>query len=334
MKRVLAAATVLASALACAAPAAAQVSIGISVRVAPPPLPVYAQPPLPGPDYIWTPGYWAWDDLSESYFWVPGTWVLAPRPGYLWTPPWWGWSDGVYVFHSGYWGPHVGFYGGVPYGFGYTGFGYQGGYWRGGHVFYNKTVTNITHVTNVTNIYQRNVVVNNVTRVSYNGGPGGVQARASAQELAAVHEAHLAPTGNQQAHMLAAWHSPAAFAPANHGRPALAATAHPLDANRFAVAPGAGHGFQPGAAPMQTSRFDRPFRADPQPFHADAFARAPQPPRGAPPQPHWAPPAQGHWGPPQPPHYAPPRVAYHQPSGGERPHPHPEPHQDHHGHRG
>ncbi len=38
------------------APAAAQVAFGVSVNVMPPALPVYAQPPLPGPGYIWTPG--------------------------------------------------------------------------------------------------------------------------------------------------------------------------------------------------------------------------------------------------------------------------------------
>src|SRR5262249_47384317 len=36
----------------------------------PPPLPVYTQPPCPGDDYIWTPGYWAWADTG--YYWVPG----------------------------------------------------------------------------------------------------------------------------------------------------------------------------------------------------------------------------------------------------------------------
>jgi len=34
---------------------------------APPPLPDYDQPPLPGDGYIWTPGYWAW--APAGYFW-------------------------------------------------------------------------------------------------------------------------------------------------------------------------------------------------------------------------------------------------------------------------
>src|ERR1700675_288607 len=103
--------------------ALAQVSIGVSVRIAPPALPVYEQPVCPGDGYIWTPGYWAWD--GDDHYWVPGTWVLAPEVGFLWTPPWWGWSDGVFVFHEGWWGPHVGFYGGIVYGFGYSGFGFE-----------------------------------------------------------------------------------------------------------------------------------------------------------------------------------------------------------------
>ena len=35
---------------------------------------------------------------------------------------------------AGYWGPHVGYYGGVNYGFGYMGVGFAGGAWRGDDV--------------------------------------------------------------------------------------------------------------------------------------------------------------------------------------------------------
>jgi hypothetical protein len=64
----------------------AQVSVGISVSFAPPELPVYEQPICPAEGYIWTPGYWAWDEDGDDYYWVPGTWVLAPQLGFLWTP--------------------------------------------------------------------------------------------------------------------------------------------------------------------------------------------------------------------------------------------------------
>ena len=71
----------------------AQFGISISINIEPPALPVYVQPPRPQPNYMWTPGYWAWDGVGD-YYWVPGTWVLAPQPGYLWTPGYWGWGDG------------------------------------------------------------------------------------------------------------------------------------------------------------------------------------------------------------------------------------------------
>src|SRR5882672_460024 len=87
----------------------------LALALLPAPLPVYEQPVAPDDGYIWTPGYWSWDDDAGDYYWVPGTWVLAPQPGYLWTPGWWGWENSVYLWHGGYWGPHVGFYGGVNY---------------------------------------------------------------------------------------------------------------------------------------------------------------------------------------------------------------------------
>ena len=46
---------------------------------APPALPVYEQPLCPGEGYLWTPGYWAYDNDYGDYYWVPGTWVMAPE---------------------------------------------------------------------------------------------------------------------------------------------------------------------------------------------------------------------------------------------------------------
>ena len=179
------------------APTHAQVAIGISVDIEPPPLPVYDQPPIPASGYLWVPGYWAWDD-DTGYYWVPGTWVLPPEPELLWTPGYWGWSDGAYVFNDGYWGPQIGFYGGVAYGFGYTGVGYEGGYWRNGAFFYNQSVNNISNVS-VTNVYNKTVVVNNTTNISYNGGAGGTTAKPTAEQLAVEKERHVAPTAEQRA---------------------------------------------------------------------------------------------------------------------------------------
>jgi len=61
-------------------------------------------------------GYWAYGD--QGYFWVPGTWVMAPEVGLLWTPGYWGWGDNATLGMT-LLGDHVGFYGGVAYGFGY-----------------------------------------------------------------------------------------------------------------------------------------------------------------------------------------------------------------------
>ncbi|WP_343528344.1 hypothetical protein [Sphingomonas sp.] len=328
------------AALGSATPAWAQIAVGIHVNLAPPPLPVYVQPPVPGPDYIWTPGYWAWDDIANAYYWVQGAWMLAPRPGLLWTPPWWGWQGGVYVFHSGYWGPHVGFYGGVPYGFGYTGFGFQGGYWRGGHFAYNSTVTNITNV-HVTNIYRQNVVVNHVTRISYNGGPGGLAVRPTPQEVMAAHEAHVMPNGRPMAPMapIAGFHGnphgfgvpngragpvPMSLARMNPVAPHVAG-GPPMVADTPMPIVYRGHGAAGHVPPAPVGA------APPVAFAARQGAwRGPAPSPGA--RPSWSyharsiqPPQARNWsGAP----YGPPRMAFH-PAPPPRPAPHP-PHEDHH----
>jgi hypothetical protein len=205
----------------------AQVGVEISVNVPPPELPIYDQPPIPGDGYLWTPGYWAWSDDDQDYYWVPGTWVLAPQPGFLWTPGYWVFRGGVFFWNIGYWGPQVGFYGGVNYGHGYGGRGYEGGYWQGNRLYYNRSVTNISN-TNITNVYNK-TVVNNVTvnRVSYNGGTGGLRAEPTAAETAAAHERHLQALPAQQQHMQAARSNPALRASANHGNPPVAATPRP-----------------------------------------------------------------------------------------------------------
>src|ERR1700733_5200200 len=125
-----------------ASAANAQVSIGISVGIAPPELPVYVQPACPVEGYLWQPGYWAYDD-QDGYYWVPGVWVAPPSPGLLWTPCYWGFDNGVYLYHAGYWGPHVGFYGGINYGYGYPGSGFYGGVWSGRSFRYNTAVFHV-----------------------------------------------------------------------------------------------------------------------------------------------------------------------------------------------
>jgi hypothetical protein len=206
-------------------PTTAVAQVELTVMVAPPPLPVYEQPPIPGPEYLWVPGYWSYGPYG--YFWVPGTWMQPPSVGLLWTPGYWGWSAGFYVWSPGFWAPQIGFYGGVNYGFGYPGHGYYGGEWRDNRFWYNREANNVTNV-NITNVYSR-TVVNNVTvnRVSYAGGPGGLTAQPSAEEQRVAHEHRIAATAVQVQHREAAATRPELVASVNHGKPQIAATSRP-----------------------------------------------------------------------------------------------------------
>ncbi len=227
LKSLLLAATILACPLIAAAPtpAAAQMGVVISVQIAPPILPVYSQPPLPAYGYIWTPGYWSWSE-PVGYYWVPGTWVKPPVVGLLWTPPYWGWTNGAYVFNNGYWGPHVGYYGGVDYGYGYGGLGYEGGRWDNGHFAYNRTANNFGSV-HVPNVYTKNVTVINNSHVSYNGGTGGLTTQPTAGERLAEKDHHVPLTAEQNQHIATAARTPDLAATRNNGHPAIAATARP-----------------------------------------------------------------------------------------------------------
>ena len=199
----------------------ATAAVGVSVTVAPPALPIYVQPPCPADGYIWVPGYWAWGD--GDYYWVPGTWVLAPEPGLLWTPGYWAWEGVQFVFHDGYWAPHVGFYGGINYGFGYGGMGFEGGYWHSGRFYYNRAIANVSE-SSVQNIYTKTVIHNTINVISYNGGSGGTTARPTTAELRAATERHVPPVAAQSEHMKMARNTPTLRAESNHGQPPIAAT--------------------------------------------------------------------------------------------------------------
>ena len=169
---------------------------GTRASVAPPPLPNEEQPPVAQDGYLWTPGYWAWS--SGGYYWIPGVWVQPPRVGVLWTPGYWAFAGAVYAFHAGYWGPHVGFYGGINYGYGYSGVGYAGGRWVGTSFAYNQAINNVNGVV-VHNTYaEQPVSPVAASRASFNGGPGGIVAVPTAQEKAAAAEPHIAATQQQR----------------------------------------------------------------------------------------------------------------------------------------
>lgn len=253
-------------------PASSYAGVFISVGVAPPVLPVYVQPPCPQPGWMWTPGYWAYGD--DGYYWVPGTWVPSPYEGALWTPPYWGWSGGLFVFHGGYWGPHVGYYGGVNYGFGYMGIGFVGGMWRGHDFVYN---TAIMHVDNryIHNTYVDRTVVDRYTvardsRVAYSGGPGGIRHDPSPEERTAMHEQHVGRTSFQSQHENAAMSDHSSYFNNNHGRPANVAVARPM-----APARGSFNNSQP-RNDHQASPQPRSFQQSNQNRQAQETRQAPQ----------------------------------------------------------
>ena len=191
----------------------------ISITIEPPPLPVCEQPPCPGDGYFWVPGYWAYGEYG--YFWVHGYWIVAPEPGLLWTPGYWGYAGSAYIWHGGYWGPRVGYYGGINYGFGYYGSGFHGGSWEGGAFHYNTAVWKVDPSV-VGNTYVDRTVINNRTEIyshtSFNG-PGGNEARPTAEQEAAAHERRIDPTDRQRAYEENALHDPNQRYSVNHGHP-------------------------------------------------------------------------------------------------------------------
>jgi len=205
--------------------------IGISIGIAPPLIPTYEQPYPPAAGYIWTPGYWAYD---SDYYWVPGAWVLPPRIGFLWTPGYWAYSGSNYFFNEGYWGPTVGFYGGINYGYGYGGHGYYGGRWVGNTFRYNRAVTRV-NTSVIHNTYVNKQVVNNTaSRASFNG-PGGTTAKPTAKEKAAAKAEHIPAISAQQSRVEAAKNNPDLHAANNQGKPKAEAI-KALDRNNEAQA--------------------------------------------------------------------------------------------------
>jgi hypothetical protein len=174
-------------------PSSAQLYVSIS---APPPLQMEMQPQLSNPNYIWTPGYWAMG--PSGYYWVGGSWTQPPQQGSLWTPGYWGYSQNQYNYNQGYWGPQVGYYGGINYGNGYYGNGYNGGYWQGNNFLYNTAVSRVnTRIIRRTYVNRR-VVIRHINRTSYDGGRGGLRVHPDSRQLAYAHERHIDATQAQR----------------------------------------------------------------------------------------------------------------------------------------
>jgi hypothetical protein len=94
----------------------------------------------------------------------------------------------------------------------------------------NRVNTTIIH-----NTYNTTVNVSE-THVSYNGGTGGVEARATAQQESYGNEHHVGPVAAQTQHVQAARSNPELRASANQGKPPIAATAKAGDFKTGVVA--------------------------------------------------------------------------------------------------
>jgi hypothetical protein len=84
------------------------------------------------------------------------------------------------------------------------------------------------NVTNIHNVYNTTVIHDTtVNRVSFNGGNGGISARATPEEERYANERHVGPVAAQTEHAQAARSNPEMRASVNHGRPSIAATPRP-----------------------------------------------------------------------------------------------------------
>jgi hypothetical protein len=79
---------------------------GLEVQQEPPAM-IEETPPAERPQgdqYVWIPGYWAWDPDHNGYVWVSACWRAAP-PGTSWVPGYWARTTGGWVWVAGFWTP-------------------------------------------------------------------------------------------------------------------------------------------------------------------------------------------------------------------------------------
>ena len=70
-----------------------------------PPADIVENPPdekPAGKQFVWVPGYWAWDADREGYIWISGCWRAAP-PGSYWVPGYWTQTASGWEWIAGFW---------------------------------------------------------------------------------------------------------------------------------------------------------------------------------------------------------------------------------------
>src|ERR1051326_7221098 len=73
----------------------------VYVTQEPPAVRVESQTVSPGPNYVWTRGYWRWS--GTNYIWVPGSWIVRPRPAAVWIEGHWERRAAGWVWIGGHW---------------------------------------------------------------------------------------------------------------------------------------------------------------------------------------------------------------------------------------
>jgi hypothetical protein len=81
------------------------------------------------------------------------------------------------------------------------------------------------------NVYNEKVENNNESRVSFNGGKGGIEARPTSEQQAAASQKHIPAVAAQTEHAQAARSNPEQRSAAISGKPATPATAKSADSN-------------------------------------------------------------------------------------------------------
>jgi hypothetical protein len=92
-----------------AEPVDLQVQAGL-VSPTQPPSNIEENPPAERPtgeQFVWVPGYWAWDSERNSYIWVSGCWRAAP-PNMYWVPGYWNKVPEGWQWIPGFWTPVAG----------------------------------------------------------------------------------------------------------------------------------------------------------------------------------------------------------------------------------
>jgi hypothetical protein len=72
-----------------------------------PPANIVENPPADKPaggQFVWVPGYWAWDSERNDYIWVSGCWRAAP-PNMYWVPGYWAKVTQGWQWIAGFWTP-------------------------------------------------------------------------------------------------------------------------------------------------------------------------------------------------------------------------------------